>query len=71
MSDTAAFLDLVARGEASLDEIDDFIDRWHGSDTQQSLASYLGMTDDEYAAWLAEPDQLAAIQARRLQRAAV
>ena len=73
MSDaTAAFLDLVARGEAKLDEIDDFVDRWHSVDTKQSLASFLGMNDEEYAAWLNEPDQLAAIaRARRRYNAAV
>lgn len=73
MSDaTAAFLDLVARGEAKLDEIDDFVDRWHSVDTKQSLASFLGMNDEEYAAWLSEPDQLAAIaRARRRYNAAV
>ena len=70
MSDeTAAFLDLVASGEA---KIDDFVDRWHDVETKESLASFLGMTDEEYATWLAEPDQLAAIaRARRAHRAAV
>lgn len=42
----------LRRGEYRPDEIDDFIDRWHHSDGEESLSSYLGMTYDEYAAWV-------------------
>ena len=33
-------------------EIDDKIDEWHESDSEVSLAEYLGMTPEEYAAFV-------------------
>jgi len=58
MSKNATFIELAAGGEVLLEEIDDFIDEWHDSEGKQSLASFLGMTDDEYALWAVEPDTL-------------
>ena len=52
------FLQLAARGEVLLDEIDDFIGAWHRDQPAISLVAYLGMTDDEYALWIVEPDML-------------
>jgi hypothetical protein len=42
----------LRRGEYRTDEIDDFVDRWHTSDCEEALSSYLGMTYEEYAAWV-------------------
>lgn len=28
--------------------VDDYIDEWHTTNPQESLAEFLGMTDDEY-----------------------
>ena len=69
-----SFLDLYSRGEASADDIDDFVDRWH--DAQEpwakdlELYEYLGMTHEEYKVWLCDPLALPAIlDARRSGRA--
>ena len=43
------------RGEASADQIDDYIDAWHRSRSKLLLPAYLGMTKEEYAAWLEDP----------------
>jgi hypothetical protein len=55
------FLDLVLAGEAHQGDIDDFVDQWPDSDTSCSLAEFLGMSDDEYALWVAKPSSLSLI----------
>ncbi|HXA40010.1 MAG TPA: hypothetical protein VNW53_13510 [Phenylobacterium sp.] len=63
----APFLRLATLGEVLLEEIDDFVSAWHRERPDTTLAAYLGMTDDEYALWLVEPDMLSHIvRARHL-----
>lgn len=71
-----SFFDLYSRGEASPDDVDDFVDRWH--DDQEpwarnlELHEYLGMTHEEYEVWLCDPLALPSIlQARRSGRTLV
>lgn len=63
------FIELCLNGDAFLDEIDDFVDKWHDSeDTSEetSLHHYLGMTWSEYSLWVKDSDALASIiNARR------
>lgn len=69
MSDQAKFVDLCLAEKAALDEIDDFVDRWHAAPQGQELHDYLGMSEEEYSLWLRVPDALAYIlEARRDQR---
>ena len=35
----------------TIEELDDKIDDWHDSDTDLSLAEYLGWTQEEYIHW--------------------
>lgn len=59
MSDTKEnFIDRCVKGEVLLDEIDDFVDSWHESDSDQDIHEYLGMTEEEYSLWVANPDIL-------------
>lgn len=59
MSSVAAtFVDLCLEGRALLDEVDDYVDQWHDGPSTESLASYLGMTEDEYAVWVEKPGAL-------------
>ncbi|MFI6776669.1 hypothetical protein [Nocardia sp. NPDC050412] len=66
MSDTitsGTFVDAVLAGEALLEDIDDWVDRWHDADGQpqgqsMTLSSYLGMTKSEYALWVEQDDAL-------------
>ena len=55
------FITLCLAGEVDVSEIDDFIERWHNSDDPRELHDYLGMSTDEYAAWVAKPEALACI----------
>lgn len=40
------------------DEIEDFVDAWHDSDSEQEIYEYLGMTFEEYSLWVADPDSI-------------
>lgn len=57
------FIQNCLTGDASLDDIDDHIDKWHDGDSELLLHTYLGMNRDEYAAWVESPDTLTHIVA--------
>lgn len=60
------FMDLVLRGEILVDEIDDFVERWHNSDSNDDLHNYLGMSFEEYSLWASDAEAIfTIITARR------
>ncbi len=61
------FIDLCAEGLILPEEIDDFIDAWHESDTSAEIYTYLGMTKKEYRLWTQDPDILDYIITARIQ----
>lgn len=67
MSDRKTFMDLVIRGEAFLDDIDDHIDTWQSSDSDESLADFLGMTKAEYGLWVEQAAALRFIVRARIE----
>ena len=76
MSDNRpTFFDLYASGGAKDDEIDDHVDRWHAEMAGREgagvvpLAAYLGLTDEEYAAWVEDGTALPRIRNARLSGA--
>lgn len=53
------FVDKVKKGLCSIDDIDDYIDKWHDEyQGNLKLYEYLGMTEDEYEKWLTNSDSL-------------
>lgn len=48
------FIELCIRNEVLPEEIDDFVQGWHQSDSNKELYEFLGMTWDEYATWVAD-----------------
>ena len=58
MSRRETFVDLCLTGNVLLEEIDDFVDRWHEAPEGTELHDYLGMTEEEYSLWLRVPDAL-------------
>ncbi len=69
----ASFFDLYSRGDASPDDIDDFVGRWHDGlepwARNMSLEHYLGLRHDEYQVWVYDPEALPGIlEARRAKR---
>lgn len=63
----SSFVGLCVKGELLLDDIDDFIDEWHESDSDQEIFEYLGMTQQEYRLWVHDPDILPFIITARVQ----
>ncbi|EJY0885080.1 hypothetical protein OE987_003736 [Vibrio cholerae] len=61
------FIELCVQGHVLPDDIDDFVDEWHDSDSEVSLSEYLGMSSDEYESWMHAPDTLDSIITARIQ----
>lgn len=56
---STAFIDQVLAGTAKPEDIDDFVSAWHDSKTDNGpISSFLGMTEEEYANWVTDPDVL-------------
>ncbi len=64
-----SFIEKCINGDASLDEIDDYIDEWHDSDSDINLElhEFLGMSWEEYSLWAVKPSLLAEILNHRKQ----
>lgn len=52
------FIEDCIHGRALLDDIDEYVERWHEGDSKLPLHAYLGMTAGEYSLWLSEPSVL-------------
>lgn len=53
------FMQLAVEGLASPEDLDDYIDRWHGAtEGSKSLQEYLGMTQEEYTDYIQDPNLL-------------
>ena len=52
------FITSCIQGFCLIEDIDDFVDNWHDSDSELQLYEYLGMTHDEYKLWLEKPESL-------------
>jgi len=59
------FIDDVLARRTTLDAIDDYFDRWHNGEDGRSLSQFLGLSTEEYAAWIADVDPLTRIIAER------
>jgi hypothetical protein len=63
VSDT--LMERLLDGTAFLDDIEDWVDRWHDADTDQRIWDFLGLSQDEYALWVERPEALRFIVAAR------
>lgn len=54
-SQTRNFISLYESGRATSEEIDDYVAKWHQTTTHESLHDYLGMSWEEYSAWVKDP----------------
>lgn len=48
----AKYRDLYINGEIDFEAIDDYSYKWGMSDTEETLAQYLGLTAEEEDAWV-------------------
>lgn len=46
------FIQDCINADALLEEIDDYIKKWHESDSNETIYDYLGMTEEEYYLWV-------------------
>ncbi len=65
------FVSMCANGKLLLDDIDDFIDEWHESDSDEEIYEYLGMSQQEYRLWVHDPDILSFIVTARSQQRSI
>jgi len=56
----SSFIEKCINDDASLGEIDDYIDEWHDSDSANALElhEFLGMSWEEYSLWAVNPSLL-------------
>lgn len=52
------FVELYLEGRKTLEDIHDHIDDWHEGESKASLPEYLGLTEEEYAAWVQKDSAL-------------
>lgn len=60
------FIQLYIENKVNENDIDEYINEWHNSLNQESIYDFLGMTLDEYARWLYNPNILIKIKEERL-----
>ena len=68
MSEVGTFMDLAIDGRVMADEIDEFVEAWHGSDSQDEVFDFLGMTFEEYSLWVMDPSLINIVIASRIKR---
>jgi hypothetical protein len=59
------FIDLALNGSVLADEINDFVSVWHSSGSTEELHDFLGLTWQEYALWVRDPEFLTLIFSAR------
>lgn len=67
------FMDQYVEGHVMADEIDDFVDRWHDEAPiimghPVPMHDFLGMSRDEYEAWVHDPSVLPHIVRARMSQ---
>jgi hypothetical protein len=53
-----SFIELCLKGNALMEEIDDYVERWHNGAEKVSLRDFLGMSKSEFSLWINDPDVL-------------
>lgn len=51
------FKEKYLAGEIDFETIDDYIDEWNNSTTSDTLATFLGLNDEEEDLWIEESDE--------------
>ena len=69
MSRHLSFVDAVLAGQATTDDVDDWVERWHSTDTGDiELHQYLGLDEREMESWPRQTESLDDIIVRRRTR---
>ncbi len=62
---TRTFMERYLADEVHAHAIDDFVEAWHEGAYEGSLATFLGLSEDEYWRWVHDANVLPAIRAER------
>jgi hypothetical protein len=63
------FIELCLKGRALVEDVDDFVERWHRANDDTTLYEFLGLSQTEYSLWINDPDVLPYVMyARREQK---
>jgi hypothetical protein len=65
LTSDSSFMSLAISGQVLSDEIEDFVEAWHESDSNEEIHEFLGMTFEEYSLWVADADSINIILAAR------
>jgi len=66
MSNEQTFVDAVLAGSATTEQVENWVDRWHTTDTGDlELHTFLGLNESEMESWLREVATLDEIIAQR------
>jgi hypothetical protein len=58
MEKDKSFMESFMAGDASIDDLSDYIEFWHTHKTGISLREFLGITKDEYDRWAKSDDAI-------------
>jgi hypothetical protein len=61
------FIQDCLAGRVLLDDIDDYVEKWHEGGTNMPIEEFLGMTPTDYRVWAKNPDMLGIIIAAHKQ----
>lgn len=55
------FIEECVNGKARISDVDDYVDLWHETKTDQSISEFLGMTNKEYELFVKDEKYLESI----------
>jgi hypothetical protein len=61
------FIEFYLKGTVSAEDIDDYVDSWHATAEAGEIYEFLGLSEEEYALWLRDPDVLPHIARARVE----
>jgi hypothetical protein len=70
-SRSKTFVEQCLGGDALVEDIDDFVDRWHDGHDDRSLREAIGLSTDEYDLWVQEASALRIILFARSQELSI
>ena len=52
------FYDLYMQDRVKIEDLDDFLEEWHRSNSNEEINEYLGLTEEQYYMWCDDPRKL-------------
>jgi hypothetical protein len=52
------FYDLYMQDKVKIEDLDNFLEEWHRSNSNEEINEYLGLTEEQYYMWCDDPSKL-------------